>query len=654
MTRKNTSAYPRRNSLLSGFELLEQRWTPAQFGVPWVDPAHLTMSFAPDGTIAANQPSQLFAALDAQMPRQVWQSAIVRASQAWAEEANINIGLNRDLGQDFGAAGPSQGDSRFGDIRIGGFPMQPSSLAVSSPPATATAGSFAGDIFFNTDHAFTPESLYSVALHELGHTLGLDHSQDPTSVMFSHLNNNQSLSGSDIASIRDLYGQRALDSTEPTNNSFSGATRIRYSQVSGGYDGSTPVIQYGDLGTTTDVDHFYIKPLLGYSGPMTVRLQTNGISFVTPKITVFDRVGRVLATRTSSSENSDVLSVRLPNVVPDARYYIRVEAAPGAEYTVGRYGIAVIFDGLLRPLALPIDVVMRGRFEHLKPEKVDELFKTPATFVSEDDLHTNDSFATAVNLRVGPDNPSERDLVQMASLNDATDVDFYRVRTPPSSSSWVLTVTLRAAGVNAVLPEATVFDGNSQLLPMTIIANGNKTFTIQGTNVAANRSLYIRVASAGGDTGNYALDVHFGTVPAELNTFLTGAISTPAQAVTGKLYIAQTQLMNFVLSAGGTNGLLTMVIRDELGNVVQQLRAVAGSTVSSISQILAPGTYTFSFTSSARLPFTLRGSRITDPIGPVIDDGTLDPQFLNGTDGTFLFPNGTLTVIPYLWLFDFL
>ncbi len=25
--------------------------------------------------------------------------------------------------------------------------------------------------------------------------------------------------------------------------------------------------------------------------------------------------------------------------------------------------------------------------------------------------------------------------------------------------------------------------------------------------------------------------------------------------------------------------------------------------------------------------FTLRGSRITDPIGPVLDDGTLEPQF---------------------------
>lgn len=640
--------------LTAGFEMLEERWTPAQFGVPWVDSAHMTMSFAPDGTTAVNQPSQLFAALDAQMPRSVWQSAIVRASQTWAKEANINIGLNRDLGQDFGTAGQGQGDSRFGDIRVGGFPMAPSALAVSSPPATATAGTFAGDIFINTANAFTPATLYSVALHEFGHALGMDHSQDPTSVMNSHLNNNQRLSASDIASIRDLYGLRAMDSTEPDNNAFVSATRIRYSQISGGYDGSTPVVAYGDLGSVTDVDHFYIKPLLGYSGAMTIRLQTNGISFVTPKITVFDRSGRVLASRTSTSESSDVVSLRLANVIPDARYYIRVEAAPGANYAVGRYGIAAIFDGLLKPLATPLDAVMRGRYEHLAPEKVDELFKNPATFVAENDLHTNDTLALASNLRVGPENPNPRDLVQLASLNDATDLDFYRVRTPPSSSAWVMTVTLRATGANAVLPQAQVFDGNSQLVPTAIVANGNKTFTIQSTNVSPNRNLFIRVASPSGAIGNYALDVQFGTVPAELNPFLTGVIATPGQTVTGKLYIAQTQLMNFVLSVGGASGLLTMVIRDSLGNVVQQMNTVAGNTTSSISQILAPGTYTFTFSSSARLPYTLRGSRITDPIGPIIDDGTLDPQFLSGTNGLFLFPNGTLTAIPYLWLFDFL
>src|SRR5437899_1386922 len=33
-----------------GLESLEKRDVPASFGVPWRDPAHLSLSFVPDGT----------------------------------------------------------------------------------------------------------------------------------------------------------------------------------------------------------------------------------------------------------------------------------------------------------------------------------------------------------------------------------------------------------------------------------------------------------------------------------------------------------------------------------------------------------------------------------------------------------------------------
>ena len=387
---------------------------------------------------------------------------------------------------------------------------------------------------------------------------------------------------------------------------------------------------------------------------MTIRLQTNGISLVTPKITVFDRAGRTLATRTSTSDGSDVIAVRLQSVVPDARYYVRVEAAPGSTHPVGRYGVAVVFDGLLGPLAISLDAVMRGRYEHLEPEKVDALFKDPNSLIAEDDAHLDDTPNGAIALRAGLANPSEFDLSADGSLSDSTDVDFYRVRTPDSNGTWVMTVTLRAIGANAILPQAQVLFGNLTPVPSTIVANGNRTFTIQSTDVAANRSLFVRIASPNASVGNYSLNVQFGTVPAELNNFLSGTTQSAGQALTGNLYIAQTQLMNFVLSAGGTNGVLTMVIRDSLGNIVQQLNVRGGNTASSISRILAPGQYSFSFTSNIAMPFTLRGSRITDPIGPIIDDGTLDPQYPSDQTDVFLFPDGTLTAIPYLWLFDFL
>jgi len=58
---------PRR--LGSQLERLEDRSLPATFGVPWADPGHLTLGFAPDTTPTPTGASALFATLDAVAPR---------------------------------------------------------------------------------------------------------------------------------------------------------------------------------------------------------------------------------------------------------------------------------------------------------------------------------------------------------------------------------------------------------------------------------------------------------------------------------------------------------------------------------------------------------------------------------------------------------
>src|SRR5438067_729105 len=101
-----------------GVEHLESRDTPARFGTPWPDGQHLTLSLAPDGTPIAGSPGNLATFLarlgpDARMD-------VLRAFQNWVVSANLNVGLVADDGSAFGAAGPAQGDPRFGDIRVGG------------------------------------------------------------------------------------------------------------------------------------------------------------------------------------------------------------------------------------------------------------------------------------------------------------------------------------------------------------------------------------------------------------------------------------------------------------------------------------------------------------------------------------------------------
>lgn len=634
------------------FDTLEDRATPAQFNVPWGDPAHLTLSFAPDGTAAAaGTTSNLFAALDARMPRAQWQGAILRAAQTWSELTNLNVGVVADGGQAFGAAGPTQGDPRFGDLRVGGVPMAGSELGQGAPPDPFLSGTLAGDVFFNTSAAFTPDSLYAVALHEIGHAVGLGHSTDPRSVMFNHLNGNPTPAASDVVAVRALYGARGADLNEGKNGNatLKNATRIKYSQLSGGYDGSTPLAAYGDITTRTDVDIFWVKPLVGYSGPTTFRVQTAGLSQLGANVTLMSATGQTLAQGTVSSGGT--LTLTLASVVPDQKYHIRVEAAPGAVAGVGRYGVGVTFNGLLRPTAMSLDQVLRGPYEALSPEDMFAFFKNPTTTLYGDDLHANDSVAFATNIPAALGYAANTRYTTTASLA-AADPDFYRVRAPDVRTPMVLTATVRAVGPNGVVPRVEVFDGNGVRVAARVLVNGNGTYTIQGTGVGRG-NYFARVS--GTTTGNYALDVSFGTVAAADQTFAAGTIPTGGRGANYQLFVARTQLFGFNLTASGP---LRATILNAAGQTVYTLNAVAGDVVTGPSVLLTPGAYTVRFelvgTAPAASPvsFRLWGTWFTDPVGPVAGNPTLAPQYVSTQNPiTYIYPTGGVTFDPYLWAF---
>ena len=642
----NNKTRPDRTRL--GIERLESRDTPAQFGIPWSDSMHLSLSFAPDGTMATTVPSELARKLDAQMPRATWQNAILQAVQTWENVANVNVGVVADGGQAFGVAGASQFDTRFGDIRVGGLPMDASDLAVAIPSSTAIAGTYSGDIWINSNAKFTPQTLYAAALHEVGHSLGLGHSTDPKSVMFQELNVNTTLTQGDVAAIRALYGARGVDLNEGQNGNDTpvNATRIRYSQVSGGYSGSTPLVTYGDISTPSDVDYYYVKGLIGYSGPMTFRVQSNGVSLLNLKITVFDDLGRLVATKSSAKLGGDTLGVTLPSVIGDARYTVKVESLPGSSYQVGRYAVVTTFDQLLKPSSIPVDTVVRGRYEGLSPEKLDQLFKSANGFLFEDDLHTDDTIAGAVNLRPDAMQPDPRDLRAQGSLSDRTDVDFYRVKSPDSKSTWVMTATLTGAGTNPVVPRVRIYDGSFIELPTRILVNGNGTFTVEVSGLQGNKNFFLKVSSPTGAVGNYSLGVKFTTAAAEQSTFVDAPIASATSSIDGKLYIARTQLFSFGLEGIGGSGPITMTITNAQGVVVYQLVGKAGDVVSGAATILTPGEYRFSFRSASATRVRLTGAALDSPIGPVVHP-SVPPPLYGGPPYTY--PNKTVSGIPYLW-----
>lgn len=395
------------------FEYLESRIVRAALGLPWTDPLHLTLSFAPDGTPIAGDSSVLFQDFGAQFPSTAdWQDDIVRAFQTWAAETNISVGLVADDGAPFGVAGLMQGDPRFGDIRIGARPMSPEVMAVTVPPNPFMSGTLSGDMILNSAADLNPSNLYDVALHEAGLALGLVESTDPASVMYPVVNPQATLSPSDIQNIQALYGIRSPD---PSNNTITTATPISQPPL---YIGTTPLVAYGNLASPSDTDFYWVRPPLLYSGTVTIQVQTSGISFMQPEVQVFNQNFKLLGEAQSTSELGDIVTVQLPGVQPFQRYFIEVDSPATDVFGTGRYALSVTYDGLsvVNPASLPS--ILRGPYDSLSAGDLAGVLTDVGNILFQNNLlDVNDTFLTAEPLSSQPGYPANSQYNVVASLD---------------------------------------------------------------------------------------------------------------------------------------------------------------------------------------------------------------------------------------------
>ncbi|GHA37049.1 hypothetical protein GCM10007989_36510 [Devosia pacifica] len=138
-----------------------------------------------------------------------YQDAVRRAFETWESVADIDF--------------VETVDTASSDIRLGWDYIDGPSATLGEAQYLyypAYAGDFgrydAAEIRFDSaenwsvNGSYGGVNFYTVALHEIGHTIGLAHSADPNTIMYAYQNDIVDLTAADIQGIQSLYGAASL------------------------------------------------------------------------------------------------------------------------------------------------------------------------------------------------------------------------------------------------------------------------------------------------------------------------------------------------------------------------------------------------------------------------------------------------------------
>lgn len=144
-----------------------------------------------------------------------YQSVISSAFDAWASVSNLSFTKTTDKNGDI-VLGAEIIDGTSGELGHASINMAYTSNGIETVTHITN-----GAIHFDRDENWlltnnTGTSLYGIALHEIGHALGLTHSFDSNAVMYDTYSGINSLQIDDINGIQYLYGASVSPIPEPS------------------------------------------------------------------------------------------------------------------------------------------------------------------------------------------------------------------------------------------------------------------------------------------------------------------------------------------------------------------------------------------------------------------------------------------------------
>jgi len=152
-----------------------------------------------------------------QLPADEVESEIVRAFNEWSKYVKVSFSPASNASADQTIA-VLFASGAHGD----GYPFTGPGgvLAHTFYPVPSNPEPIAGDMHFNNDETWrigADVDVFSIALHETGHALGLGHSDNPNDVMYPYYSMHTTLNQGDISAIQQLYA--AQDGSSGTNPS---------------------------------------------------------------------------------------------------------------------------------------------------------------------------------------------------------------------------------------------------------------------------------------------------------------------------------------------------------------------------------------------------------------------------------------------------